>query len=331
MRALPTLRWTVFALWIAAACASDAELRLERPLHTFSIVARDPQTGELGVAVQSHWFSVGSVVPWAEAGVGAIATQSFVNPAFGPDGLELLRQGRSPQEALKEMLSRDPGEAVRQVALIDARERVAVHTGSRCIAWAGHQTGPGYSVQANMMWNDAVVPAMARAYEAAKGLRLAERLLAALEAGQGAGGDIRGQQSAALLVVRAQATGHIWEDRLVDLRVEDHPRPVEELRRLYTVHEAYEHMNAGDAALERNDMEGALREYSAASTLDPSNHEIVFWTAFTLATNGRRDEALPLFRKVFADERWRELLRRLPAAQLVDSQTVGEILTETER
>ena len=311
-----------------AGCSAtpEPEVDMRRPVHTFSIVARDAGTGELGVAVQSHWFSVGPLVPWAEAGVGAVATQSFVNPAFGPEGLALMKGGSTAPEALAELIAGDPGEAVRQVALVDASGRVAAHTGTRCIAWAGHRTGEGYSVQANMMLGDGVVPAMARAFETNEGA-LAERLIAALEAGQTAGGDIRGQQSAAILVVRAHSTGKVWEDRLVDLRVEDHPRPIAELRRVYTVHLAYEHMNAGDAAMEENDMERALAEYARAAELQPDNVEIVFWNAFTLATNGHLDQALPLFRRVFADNaNWVELLERLPAAGLVDEALVGTIL-----
>src|SRR5262245_30498038 len=192
-------------LLILSACAAVRAEPPQRPLHTFSIVARDPATGELGVAVQSHWFSVGSVVPWAEAGVGAVATQSFVLASYGPKGLALMKSGKSASEALDELVKADAGEDVRQVAMVDARGRVATHTGARCIDVAGHHAGAGYSVQANMMLNDRVVPAMAKAYEAAQG-PLAARLLAALEAAQEAGGDIRGQQSAALLVVRGQAS-----------------------------------------------------------------------------------------------------------------------------
>src|SRR5262245_7858475 len=226
-----TSGWRELALSLAvlaASCASPrpapSEREPARPLHTVSIVARDPETGELGVAVQSHWFSVGAVVSWAEAGVGAVATQSFVNPAYGPDGLARMKQGKPAADALAELVAQDPGEAVRQVAFVDAAGRVAAHTGKNCIASAAHHVGAGYSVQANRMENDRVVPAMARAFEGTKG-PLAERLLAALAAAQREGGDIRGQQSAALLVVRAKSTGKIWEDRLVDLRVEDHARP----------------------------------------------------------------------------------------------------------
>jgi uncharacterized Ntn-hydrolase superfamily protein len=297
-----------------------------RPLSTFSIVARDPETGELGVAVQSHWFSVGTAVPWAEAGVGAVATQSFVDPAYGPDGLERMRQGLAAPDALAQLVAKDAGEAVRQVAFVDAQGRVAAHTGKHCIAASGDQVGAGYSVQANMMENGRVVPAMARAYEAAKG-PLAERLLAALEAAQREGGDIRGQQSAALLVVRAKSSGKVWEDRVVDLRVEDHAHPLEELRRLYRVHEAYEHMNAGDVAVEKKDLARAMAEYGRAAELQPENLEIVFWSAFTLATNERLDEAAPLFRKVFAKEpRWIELLKRLPACELCTEAQAKAIL-----
>ncbi len=316
------------ALVTACVAAAPHELAPEptRPVHTFSIVARDPATGELGVAVQSHWFSVGSVVPWAEAGVGAVATQSFVNPAYGPEGLARMKQGIAAPDALKELVEKDPGEAVRQVAFIDAHGRVAAHTGKNCIASAAHHVGENYSAQANMMENERVVPAMGRAFESTKG-PLAERLLAALAAAQKEGGDVRGQQSAALLVVRGEATGKIWEDRLVDLRVEDHAHPVEELTRLYHVHEAYEHMNAGDLALEKKDLTRALAEYGRAAELCPDNLEIVFWSAFTLATNERLAEALPPFRKVFAqDARWVELLKRLPAAGLCTQEQLAAIL-----
>lgn len=318
-----------FACLAPAAAAAAGPSPSGRPVHTFSIVAYDEATGQVGVAVESHYFSVGSVVTWAEPGVGAVATQSFVNPSFGPRGLALLAAGRSPQEALAELLADDADPAHRQVALVDVTGRVAAHTGDRCIASAGQQLGAGYSVQANMMLNERVVPAMASAFEASTG-PLAERLLAALAAGQAAGGDIRGQQSAALLVVRAHSTGRVWEDRLVDLRVEDDEHPIDELRRLLNLHTAYRHMDAGDEAVSAGDMEGALREYSAASSLAPENLEMVFWTAFSLATNGRLDEAVPLFARVFAaDAHWIELLRRLPAAGLGSDETVATILART--
>ena len=205
-----------------------------RPVHTYSIVARDAATGEMGVAVQSHWFSVGSIVSWAEAGVGAVATQSFVDPAYGPLGLEIMRNGKSAQQALDGLLASDPGLAVRQVAMVDAKGNVAAHTGKKCIPSAGHIAGEQFSVQANLMVNDAVWPAMAKAYREAKG-ELADRMLAALDAAQAAGGDIRGKQSAAILIVSGTPTGKSWVDRKMDLRVEDHPEPLKELRRLARV------------------------------------------------------------------------------------------------
>jgi uncharacterized Ntn-hydrolase superfamily protein len=288
-----------------------------RPVHTFSIVARDPATGQLGVAVQSHWFSVGPIVPWAEAGVGAVATQSFVDPKYGPSGLALMRAGRSAPDALKELLGKDDGRDVRQVAMIDAQGRVEAWTGAKNIQAAGHRVGTNYSVQANLMLNDKVWPAMAAAFERASG-DLAERMFAALDAAQSVGGDIRGRQSAALIVVTGQPTGEPWKDRLYDLRVDDHPEPLKELRRLMTLQRAYNHMNAGDLAIERKDNEGALREYSAAQKLVPDNAEMTFWTAVALVNMKRVDDSLPLFRKVFAmDRNWIELTKRLPRSELL--------------
>ena len=291
--------------------------RLRRPVHTYSIVARDPVSGEIGVAVQSHWFSVGSVVPWAEAGVGAVATQSFVDPSYGPLGLELMRSGRSAPEALRGLLAADDGRDVRQVAMIDAQGRVAAHTGSKCIAAAGHHVGASFSVQANLMDKPTVWPAMARAFETAMG-DLTERLLAALEAAQREGGDIRGKQSAAILVVSGKATGRPWVDRKVDLRVEDSPDPLGELRRLVRYQRAYQHMQAGDDCSAVKDWACAVREYGAAEKILPEQVEVVFWHAITLVTSGKVEEALPLFKQVFAREpKWAELVERLPASELL--------------
>jgi len=284
----------------------------ENPLaHTYSIVARDPDTGEMGVAVQSHWFSVGSVVSWAEAGVGAIATQSLVNVSFGPQGLELLKQGMNAQQVLDKLISEDEGRDFRQLAIVDADGNVAAYTGSKCIPDAGHIIGDNFSVQANLMLNDKVWPAMEKAFIEAKG-PLAERMIAALEAAQNAGGDIRGKQSAAILVVKGESSGKVWEDRLIDLRVEDHPEPVAELKRLLKVHRAYEHMNKGDLALEKGNMELALKEYSTAEEMFPDNLEMKFWHAVTLASNGKVDDSLPIFKEVFMnDENWKTLTPRL--------------------
>lgn len=306
-------------------------LHAQRPVHTYSIVARDSATGQLGVAVQSHWFSVGSLVTFAEAGVGAVATQSFIDPAYGPLGLELMRTGKTAQEALKGLLAADAGLDVRQVAFVDANGNVAAHTGAKAIEAAGHVTGRGFSVQANLMLKPTVPAAMARAYQHAKG-DLAERMLAALEAAQAEGGDIRGKQSAAILIVNAKSTGRPWADKVFDLRVEDHPEPVQELRRLVHLARAYAHMNAGDDALTRNDVEGALREYSTAQKMvtdQQSNGEMAFWHAVTLVGVNRFDEAVPLFRRAFAtDPNWRQLVPRLPKAGALpaDSALVQRII-----
>lgn len=279
--------------------------------HTYSIVAFDEKTGDMGVAVQSHWFSVGTIVSWGEAGVGVVATQSFVNPAFGPVGLELLKKGKTPQEAVDELLKNDEGREFRQLAILDSKGRTASFTGKLCIQPAGNIVGHGFSVQANLMSNDRIWHAMEKAYKSSVG-SLAERMLIALEAAEEAGGDIRGKQSAALLVVRAESTGKIWEDRLVDLRVDDHETPLLELRRLLNIHKAYKHMNDGDLAIEKNDMEKAMREYSTAMKMFPENLEMKYWTAVALANKGNIKEALPMFREIFLkDKNWKELTSRL--------------------
>ena len=299
-----------------------------RPVHTFSIVARDPATGELGVAVQSHWFSVGSIVTWAEAGVGAVATQSFVDPSYGKNGLDLMRAGKSAPDTLKELLEKDEGREVRQVAMIDAQGRVDAWTGKNDIQAAGHIVGNNFSAQANLMLNDKVWPAMARAFENTKG-DLAERMLAALDAAQEVGGDIRGKQSAALIVVTGKPTGQAWKDRTFDLRVDDSPQPLVELRRLVKLQRAYNHMNAGDLAVEKKDNEGALREYGAAEKLVPDSAEMIYWHAVALVNMGRVDESLPLFRKVFSmDKNWITLTPRLPKSGLLpdDPKIIERIL-----
>lgn len=313
----------------AAAPLAAQEITQRRPVATYSIVARDPATGEMGVAVQSHWFSVGAIVPWAEAGVGAVATQSFVEPSYGPLGLDLMRMGRSAPEALKALITTDEGEAVRQVAMVDARGRVAAHTGSRAIVAAGHHVGEGYSAQANLMENATVWDAMARAFESASG-DLADRLLAALQAAEGEGGDIRGRQSAAIVVVSGTSTGKAWQDRKFDLRVEDHPDPVAELKRLVHLQRAYNALNEGDGLVTEGDVEGAMRAYTRAMELVPdeaTNGEAPFWVGITLASIGREDEALPYLRRAQArDPRWRELVGRLPAAGLLPDAATAERL-----
>lgn len=305
----------------------------ENPLvSTYSIVARDPETGEMGVAVQSHWFSVGSIVSWGEAGVGVVATQSFVNPAFGPDGLNLLKSGMSASEVVDLLISKDEGRDVRQLAILDVNGNVKSYTGKNCIPGAGNIVGLNYSVQANLMLNDKVPGAMSKAFEESKG-PLAERLMTALFAAQEVGGDIRGKQSAAILVVKGKSTGKVWEDRLIDLRVEDSPYPLAELNRLLKVHRAYDHMNAGDLAVEHGEMELAMKEYAAAEAMFPENEEMIYWHAVTLATNGNLEASLPLFKDVFTrNENWKILTPRLiPIGLLnVNEAELKKILSSAE-
>jgi uncharacterized Ntn-hydrolase superfamily protein len=329
-----------FTMWLACGgalrgLAADREApptlarHPQHPVHTFSIVARDPATVELGVAVQSHWFSVGSTVSWAEAGVGAVATQSFTDPSYGALGLELMRAGRSAPDALKSLLAGDDGRDVRQVAMIDTQGRVAAHTGRKSIDAAGHIVGKNFSVQANLMLNDQVWPAMARAFESAQG-DLADRMLAALDAAQAVGGDIRGRQSAAIIVVTGKPTGRPWVDRIFDLRVDDSPEPLKELRRLVNLQRAYNHMNAGDLAVEKKDNEAALREYAAAERLVPDSAEMIYWHAVALVNMGRVEDSLPLFRRVFAmDPNWATLTPRLVKSELLpnDAKLIERIVS----
>ncbi len=334
------MKYLMLILLVAQSAAAQV-----RPVNTYSIVARDPASGQMGVAVQSHWFGVGQVVPWAEAGVGAVATQSFVDPSYGHLGLDLMRAGKSASEALRALLTADAACDVRQVAMVDATGAVSTFTGARDIEAAGGMaggdartaqldcgssggtlaTGKEVAVQANLMANDRVWPAMARAYAAAKG-DLANRLLTALDAAQSEGGDMRGKQSAALLIVTGKSTGKRWRDEVFNLRVDDHLEPLQELRRLVTIQRAYNRMNAGDLALEQNDHEGALREYAAAERIAAttpgiprSRHaEMIFWHAVALVNMKRVEEALPLFSKVFAMEpAWRQLTLRLPRSGLL--------------
>lgn len=299
-----------------------------RPAYTFSIVARDPATGDLGVAVQSHWFAVGSLVAWAEPGVGAVATQSFVDPAYGPKGLALMAAGTPAQDAMAQLVAQDKQSAVRQLGFIDATGRAASHTGERCIGVAASHVGAGYAVQANIMANDRVVPAMAKAYETATG-DLGDKMLAALDAGQAAGGDLRGCQSAAILVVSGKRSDTPWKEKKLDLRVEDSSAPLRELRRLVVLARAYDQMNQGDLATEKGDIAAAAQHYANASKIAPENMEMVFWTAATLAGVGRVDETIPMFRRVFtADPAWREITRRLVPAGLLPQATADRVLRD---
>ena len=271
------------------------------PVHTYSIVAYDESTGKLGVAVQSHWFSVGSLVPWAKAGVGAVATQSFVKVEYGPDGLQLMENGYSAEEALNLLLKNDNSKSVRQVAMIDVNGSVAAHTGKNCIYAAGHKVGPNFSVQANLMEKETVWMAMANAFEKTEG-DLAEKMMSSLEAAENEGGDLRGKQSASLLIVTGEPTGIEWKDIIMDIRVDDHKEPLKELRRLIRIHKAYQHANKGDHYLEMEKTSEALMEYEKASQLYPENPELPYWSAVALANKGSLNKALPIFSKVFKDE-----------------------------
>jgi uncharacterized Ntn-hydrolase superfamily protein len=322
---------TLVLLGLTALNALEAQeaKRPLRPVHTYSIVARDAATGQLGVAVQSHWFSVGSIVSWAEPGVGAIATQSFVEVSYGPLGLDLMRSGKSAEQALTSLLASDEYTEVRQVAMIDADGVVAVHTGENAIIEWCDKKGDGYSVQANLMLNATVCDAMARAYETTDG-DLAERLMAALEAAQGEGGDIRGKQSAAILVVSGDRSLPAWGGRVIDLRIEDHPTPVEEMRRLLTLARAYNYMNEGDEHMTLGDVQAAVQAYGKAEALAPDSHEMIFWHAATLAGIGRVDESLPLFKRAFDMwPDWRTLVPRLPTSGLLpdDPELIDRIVS----
>lgn len=306
-------------------------VRRVRPIHTYSIVARDPETGQMGVAVQSHWFSVGSLVTWAEAGVGAVATQSLIDVTYGPLGLDLMRAGRTAPQALAALKVADEHPEIRQVAMIDVHGNVSAHTGEKCIPDAGHYIGDNFSVQANLMLNKKVWPAMKEAYESAKG-DLADRMLAAMQAAQDVGGDIRGRQSAAILIVKAESTGKPWQDKVMELRIEDHATPIKELKRLVKLHRAYEHMNNGDLALEHGDVDEALREYGAAEAMFPDNLEMKFWHAVSLVNAERVDESLPIFKEIFAnDSNWAILVPRLSGVDILpdNKAIIDRILSVT--
>jgi len=282
-----------------------------RPVATYSIVAMDEVTGELGVAVQSHWFSVGFLVPWAKAGVGAVATQSFVKVDYGPDGLKLMESGMKSTEALEKLLSQDDGKDVRQIGMIDYNGNVAAHTGKRCIEYAGHIIGDNYSVQANVMATSTVLKAMANAFENSKG-DLADKMMDALEAAEAEGGDIRGKQSAAMLIVTGEPTGIAWKDTKLSLRIEDHSTPLIELKRLIRIHRAYQHANMGDQYMESEEIEKALIEYKKAEQYYPENAELPYWSAVALVNGNRLDDALPIFESVFQrNPNLREMTPRL--------------------
>lgn len=309
----------VFSLilpFISYVCLAQQVYKKAEPLaHTFSIVARDPATGQMAVAVQSHWFSVGTSVIWAKSGVGVVATQSFIKKSYGPMGLQLMEQGKSPQDALDQLLKADPGREVRQVAFLNTKGQSAVYTGKSCIAYATDIHGANFSVQSNMMLTNQVSNAMKAAFLKYANLPLAERVMECLKAAQAAGGDIRGRQSAAILVVSGTPVKESWDDKLVDLRVDDSPNPIPELARLLKLQRAYEHMNNGDLQVEKNNMPKAMAEYSAAEKMFPENLEMQYWHAITLANNKGIKQAAAMLKKIYAkDPNWRELTKRLPKA-----------------
>lgn len=276
---------------------------------TYSIVARDPASGELGAAVQSHWFSVGSVVTWARPGVGAAATQSVAEIAHGPGMIEAMAAGAEPRAAIERVLGPDDLAAYRQLGAVDAAGRAAAHTGAGCIAFAGDVQGEQFTCQANMMAREGVPEAMALAFTGAEG-DLAARMLAALQAGEAAGGDVRGRQSAALLL--APAEGEPWRRRF-DVRVEDHADPLGELARLLALARAYELAARADELLAAGEGQRAVAIYGQAAALAPDSTELAFWSGVGVAAVDF-DAGLELVRAAVArGEGWRELLLRLPA------------------
>ena len=292
---------------------------------TYSIVARDPETGELGAAVQSHWFGVGPIVPWVRPGVGAVATQSIADPGYGPRALDLLEADAHPgaQAVLADLIAADEVARFRQVAIVDASGEVAVHTGEGCIDWAGDETGDGFSAQANMMASTEVWPAMAQAFESAAG-PLARRLLAALHAAEGKGGDVRGRQSAALVVAPAQ--GEPWQ-RLVDLRVDDHPDPLTELDRLLDLSDAYALATEGDDLTGEGRHDEAAAKYAAASATAPGNHELLFWAGLAAAQTGDLRGGVDQVRQAIAlHPGWKDLLERLSAEIAPSAAAVRDAL-----
>ena len=294
---------------------------------TYSIVARDPDTGELGVAVQSHWFSVGSIVTWARPGVGAVATQANADPGYGPQLLDLVAAGVHAEQALATLVANDPAGDSRQVAVVDAAGHVAAHTGSSCMAYAGHVTGAGVSCQANIMATERVWPAMLEAFEAAAG-SLTSRLLDALDAAEREGGDLRGRQSAAILVVAPDAEP--WQT-VVSLRVEDDPEPLGELRRLVALRGAYALAGEADELMGAGRHDEAARLYLRASERAPGNHELMFWAGLSKVHGGDLDAGVAEVQAAIElQPSWRELLRRLPPDAVPSAAAVLARLGEAD-
>ncbi|TVP88694.1 MAG: DUF1028 domain-containing protein [Thioalkalivibrio sp.] len=285
------------------------------------MVARDPETGEMGVAVQSYYFAVGSISPHAAAAVGAVTIQSFAKPSYGTEGLRLIREGASAQQALDTLRGSDPHAGYRQSAMIDAQGRVAACTGERCVPEAGHRVGEGYACLGNMLMEPDIWQEMGEAFEAAKG-ELVDRLLLSLEAAQAAGGDLRGRRSAAVIVVDAASSGDPGRDVLFDLRVEDHEEPLRELDRLITLKRAFHLNSRGDHHLRNGDLRAALRDFSLAVSMAPAHEELVFWQAVAMAVAGYPSEAEPLFRELFdTSENWRLLATRVAESRYLPERS----------
>ncbi|MEW5991608.1 MAG: DUF1028 domain-containing protein [Chloroflexota bacterium] len=297
---------------------------------TYSIVALDPATGELGVAVQTRWLAVGALVPWLRPTVGAIATQSFVDTRYGYAGIELLAAGRSPEDALAELLAADRDPGVRQVGMVDAAGRTAAHTGADCVVAAGHVTGRGVSVQANMMERPTVWPAMLAAFEAADG-DLADRLVKALRAAEAEGGDVRGRQSAALVVVPGRADAQPWDIRY-DIRVDDARAPLDELDRLLALNRGYEALDRGFEALGAGETSAALAFFEQAAALAPDDDQVRLWQSFAVFDSGDEERGRRLYRAALEVEpRAGEHLRRfLAAGQLPGRERLVARLTADE-
>lgn len=318
-----------FLLLLTVFLHAQPEILFSKLAHTYSIVAIDRESGQMGVAVQSHWFNVGSIVSWAEPGVGVVATQSLVDPDYGRLGILLMKEGKSAPDALKALLAADPAPEVRQVAMIDVAGNVASHTGKLCIAEAGFVKGENFSCQANLMKKNTVWEAMAKAFAESRG-ELADRLLAALKAAEAEGGDIRGKQSAALKVVSIQRSGVYNQDYIYDIRVDDSEQPLEELERLLNVAKAYQYMNWGDYYMEKKDVAGAMQSYQKAMQLQPGNVEMKYWYAITMASIGKLDEVKEILREVFRKEPdWKEVTRRLVQSKLFpdDPELLKKVLS----
>ncbi len=298
--------------------------------NTYSIVARDEKTGEFGIAVQSHWFAVGTAVPWIKPGVGVVATQSFVKLEYATYGLEMMESGKKPSAIMKKLLKKDPSPEIRQIVMMNAEGELEAFTGDKCVGEAGHIIGNGFSVQGNMMFHKETLQKMAIAFEKKKG-PLAIRMLHAMKAADQCGGDIRGKQSACMKIVSPNIPKHQWDGIMLDIRVDDHHDPINELERLLRIHAAYHHMNRGELAFGENDMEEAFRQYAEAQKLYPDNHEMSFWQAISLANIGKYHEAYGILYILFDESpQWKELTRRLITAEIlnVDIEFIEKIFSD---